>query len=854
MTRSRNRKLRCAGPTNATRVSVNRMWIRGIPLATAVLACLPATQAQAQERAEGAGLEEIIVTANKRAESLQDVPMTIEAIGTAKLEELHVENFDDYAKFLPSVTYQTFGPGLAKIYMRGISTGGTPNHSGPLPSVGVYLDEQPITTIQGPLDIHIYDIARVEALAGPQGTLYGASSQAGTLRIITNKPELGKFSAGYDVQGNVVSHGDQGGIVEGFVNLPLGDKAAVRLVGWAEHDAGYINNVHGTLNFPATASEYTGAPAPAWVLDNAAYAKNHYNGVDTTGARGALKLALSENWTLTPVAQVQHTHSGGIFAMDQSVGDLSVQHFNPEGTDDRWVQLAATVEGKIGNYDLTYASGYLARHDETHSDYTDYSLAYSTYYSGGGIGQYNVDSAGNPIQATQRILGKDRYRMESNELRLSSPKTDRFRFVAGAFVARQSHDIRQEYQLIGVNGSPSLGPQVSVTGWAPDFWLTNEQRVNRDSALFSELSFDFTPKLTGTVGARRYWSDNTLEGFYGYGANNDWTSKTGEKDCTQNVQAGYTLAPGILGNFCNNIHTGGVLYNYNLGAFVDTHMPYVNGSETKGSGWTPKYNLTYKFDESHLLYATYSKGFRPGGLNRVSSLPPYQTDYLTSYELGWKTSYLNNRLHFNGAVYSEKWANFQFAFLGPNSVTEVANAGDARIKGLEAQIDWAVSSGLTVSSGLAYTDAYLLTNYFGFCGVDPCPTPQAPAGQMLPTTPKFKANLEARYNWSLGSFDAHVQAAYVYQTYSWEDLRTYERQLLGQQQPFGLADVSFGLARNSISYELFVNNLLDKREDLYRYAECTEAKCAGTFTGYPGHVYSVPGQPRTIGIKISQKF
>jgi outer membrane receptor protein involved in Fe transport len=210
--------------------------------------------------AAGAGLEEVIVTATKRTESLQNVAISIDAISSAKLEQLHVESFEDYAKFLPSVTYQTFGPGLAKIYMRGISTGGTPNHTGPLPSVGVYLDEQPITTIQGPLDIHVYDIERVEALAGPQGTLFGASSQAGTLRIITNKPELNKFSGGYDVQGNVVSHGDEGGVLEGFVNVPLGDGAAVRLVGWAEHDAGYINNVAGTLNFPSAP-----ASTPAWL-------------------------------------------------------------------------------------------------------------------------------------------------------------------------------------------------------------------------------------------------------------------------------------------------------------------------------------------------------------------------------------------------------------------------------------------------------------------------------------------------------------------------------------------------------------------------------------------------------------
>src|SRR5258706_10669407 len=847
MTRSRQRKLRRCGATRP-----GRALMKATPRALAVLSCLPAAHAaDPTTTAENAGLEEVIVTATKRSESLQNVAISVDAIGSAKLEQLHVESFEDYAKFLPSVTYQTFGPGLAKIYMRGISTGGTPNHSGPLPSVGVYLDDQPITTIQGPLDIHVYDIARVEALAGPQGTLYGASSEAGTLRIITNKPELDKFSSGYDVQGNVVSHGDQGGIVEGFMNVPLGANAAVRLVGWAEHDAGYINNVPGTLDFPAATSVYTGAPAPPWTLDNAPYVKNHYNSVDTTGARAALRLVFSDNWTVRPTVQAQKTISRGLFAYDESVGDLAVKHFSPEFADDRWVQAAATVEGKIGNLDLTYATGYLARHDQTHSDYSDYSLAYSVIYSGTGIGNYNVDSAGNPIQAVQRVLGTDMYRMQSNELRISSPRTDRFRFVAGAFVSRQTHDIRQEYQLFGVNGGPDLGPQISVTGWAPDFWLTNEQRVNRDSALFTELTFDFTPNFSGTLGGRRYWYDNTLEGFFGYSGNNAWTSHTGEKDCLENIAAGYTVPPGTLGNFCNDIHTGGTIRG------VDTGLPYHNGVETKDSGWTPKLNFSLKIDDARMVYVTFAKGFRPGGINRVGSLPPYKADYLKSVEFGWKTSWMNNQLRFNGAVYFEKWNDFQFAFLGPNSVTQVANAGDAKIHGLETQIDWAVSNRLTLSSGLAFTDATLSNDYFGFCGNVLCTTPQAPEGQMLPTTPKFKGNVEARYTWPIGSFEAHAQAAYVYQTYSWEDLRTVERELLGRQKPFGLAALSCGLSRNKMTYEVFVNNLLDKREDLYRYSECTEGICGSTALaslGYPGHVYTVPGQPRTIGVKIGQRF
>src|SRR5450755_2661586 len=240
MTRSRRRKI--------ARIQAKTAWrflAKATPVASALLACMPAAYAQ-ERTAENAGLEEIVVTAQKRTENLQDVPLSIQALGAAKLEELHVTNFDDYAKFLPSVEFLSTGPGFEHVYMRGVSSSVLENHSGSLPTVGVYLDEQPVTTIDGILDVHIYDVARVEALAGPQGTLYGASSEAGTIRIITNKPDPTAFAAGYDVQGNSVDHGGLGSVLEGFVNVPLTPVAAIRLVAWDEHDSGYISNVAGT--------------------------------------------------------------------------------------------------------------------------------------------------------------------------------------------------------------------------------------------------------------------------------------------------------------------------------------------------------------------------------------------------------------------------------------------------------------------------------------------------------------------------------------------------------------------------------------------------------------------------------
>ena len=167
-------------PRNLARRSARLM-----PLAPLLLA----GYAHAQQ--SSGGLDEVIVTAQKRQESLQDVPISVQALGSAKLDQLQISNFDQYTQFLPSVSFINARPGFAQVYFRGVASAGDAdaNHSGSLPLVGTYLDEQPITTIQGALDVHLYDVARVEALAGPQGTLYGASSEAGTIKIVTNKPD-----------------------------------------------------------------------------------------------------------------------------------------------------------------------------------------------------------------------------------------------------------------------------------------------------------------------------------------------------------------------------------------------------------------------------------------------------------------------------------------------------------------------------------------------------------------------------------------------------------------------------------------------------------------------------------------
>lgn len=807
MTRSKKRKLR-------------RAALMGMPMASTMLGA--AAPSLAQEEPQGGRLEEVVVTAQKRTENLQDVPISVTALGNQKLEELHVADFEDYAKYLPSLTYVTGGPGFSRVFFRGVNSGDNGNHSGPQPSVGIYLDEQPITTIQGALDLHVYDMARIEALAGPQGTLYGASSQAGTIRYITNKPDPGGFDAGYDLEGNFVD-GEGGYVAEGFFNVPLGERAAIRLVGWTKRDAPYISNVTGTRTYPT----------PGSTISNANRAAEDYNDVETHGARAALRIDLNDSWTITPVLMGQEQKANGAFAYDPSVGDLGVTRFRPEKSKDRWGQAALTVEGKLANLDLVYAGAYLNRKDETESDYSDYTYFYDVLF---GYGAYWTDDSGTPLNdPSQYIQGKDRYKRHSHELRLSSPADQRVRFVTGLFFQRQQHGIQQRYKI------DDLIADYEVTGWSDTIWLTEQERVDRDYAIFGEVGFDLTDKLAATVGARAFRAENSLEGFFGFADDYSGSGTNGETLCSLNAgDARFDTSSWVP-------YTS-----------VETAPCQNLDRKVEEEDVTPKVNLTYRFDDARMAYVTFSEGFRPGGVNRRGTFPPYDADFLKNYEIGWKTTLANNRVRFNGALFWLDWSDFQYSFLGLNGLTNIVNAGGATIRGVETDFDWAATENFMLSGGLSVLESELDGD---FCErlfddndvpltIDRCrvefPVDFAPGGTKLPVVPNYKANLTGRYTFPLGANKAFVQGSFVYQDDTRSALLPADEAVIGHNDAYGIADFSAGLGNERFTVVLFVNNAFDERADITRFTQCDEQIC--------GKAYIITNQPRTFGVKFGQKF
>ncbi len=816
-----------------------------IMMAGSILASAPALAQDAAE--ETVGDDEIIVTAQKREENLQNVPISIQALSTRKLDQLGISDFNEFTKQLPSVSFQTSQPGSTTVYMRGVASGGDGNHSASLPSVGVYLDEQPVTTIGGTIDVHIYDIARIESLAGPQGTLYGASSQAGTIRIITNKPDSSGFAARADAEINTVKGGKQGGKLEAMLNFPLGENAALRVVGWAEHAAGFIDNVPATRAF---------LPQPGGiVVTNANVVDSNINEQDVIGGRAALRVDLDDNWTVTPTVLYQKLENKGSFSYDPSVGDPKTNRFYPEFRNDEFVQAALTIEGKIGDWDLTYAGAYMDRKVKGFSDYTDYAEAYDALYASyGGLAGYFYfeNAAGAEIDPRQTIASGDHFKKLSQELRIASPQDKRLRLVAGLFYQRQSNDIFQDYLV------PGLAPLLSVNGRPGTLWLTKQERIDKDYAAFGEVSFDLSDKLTLTAGGRYYEYDNSLVGFFGFGRdpafvqgaagnpppNVAGSSRTGVAGCfttegltlrdAQLQGRTTTLAPAVIpGTFCTN------LADFKNGALVP--------KRTKDNGFLYRANLTFKPVDDVLIYGTVSRGFRPGGINRRATVPAYAPDFINNFELGWKTSPVQG-LRLNGAVYYQKWKSFQYSFLGENSFTQIQNGPDANIKGVEIDMNYNTGNGFTLSAAAAYTDAK--TNGILCAGAtDTTPdcsasSVSAPKDTRLPITSKFKGSMTGRYEFDAIGGKAHMQAGVSHQSSASSDIRVANAAIIGRLKAFTTADLAVGIEFDRINFELFADNVFDERGQLSRFVNC--GQCTRTNI--------VPSQPQTIGFRIGGKF
>ena len=831
-------------------------------LSAAISALLGAQQAYSLPTddsavAGGASTEisEITVTAQRRSQSIQDVPITIQALSAETMAQLDVSTFDDLVRYLPNVTTASFGPGQGNIYMRGLSSGAfgvqLSGGVGGWPNVAVYLDEQPAMTPGRNLDIYAADLERIEVLEGPQGTLFGAGAQAGVLRYITNKPKLNTFEANVTAGYGATAHGDPNSRLDATINLPLiDDTLAVRAVIYNDARGGYINNVPGT--FVRSNSDigihYAGGSVPtnSEVINNHSLVQNAINPVSYQGIRVEALYAINDDWSALLTQSYQDMNAQGVFyetptgVSGEQLPSLSVQLFNPSYDKDRFENTALTITGRVGDLKAVYSGSYLVRNVAQQQDYTNYARGlYADYYQCTPASKTQSAVCYSP---SSTWLANQRDTHQSQEIRLSTPDEWRLRALGGVFWedVQLAEDIEFRYktdpQFIDIAppaDSSAINPNVRTDGTA---FINDITRGYRQTAAFGSVDFDLIPNaLTLTAGTRYYKFENSEVG-----------STVSSFGCSTFYGA---IGPAPCATeSAINLDSAKLRSTY--------------------SGFKSRANVSWKATRDVLLYYTWSQGFRPGGFNRSSTghVPEvidgikynqfyvpldYAPDTLINNEIGWKTLWLDRRLEFNGAVYQEDWKNTQVRFLDEGVLGNLAfttNGPNYRVRGVEYQVVARVTRGLTITSSASWNSSnqtnspYLPVNNplapnYGQ-SITSISNPYGPLNSPLADSPPFQGNLRARYEFLAGEYHAFCQVGGMHQGHSYSatgNVQAYD------MPGFTTYDASLGVSKDAWTVQLVGENITNTLADLY--------------TSSSQHILTeTVNRPRTIGVTFSYRF
>src|SRR5215469_2594277 len=912
-------------------VSLRALAAQPAPDPGAAEATVAAPQAGSPNASSNAGasstaLNEVIVTATRRSENIQNVPVTMQALTGQTLQQLHISSFEDYVRMLPNLTSADNGPGQNEIFIRGVGAGSQATqfsgYTAPWPNVAVYLDDQSVQMPNQNMDIYSVDIDRIEVLEGPQGTLFGSGAEAGAIRYITNKPKLDVLQGNFSGDYGVTAHGDPNTAVTGVLNLPLiSHKMAVRLVAYSDRRGGYINNVPGTFtrhdtdigvhyaNYPAVNGQCPDGginngycvPPGSPVANNSQLVSNHINPVTYQGGRVEALYQFNDDWSLLVTQLYQNLDAEGVFFQYPNAPDgpalnpLEVVLFTPAYHREKDSNTAWTVKGKAGPLSLIYTGGLLTRTLDTQADYTSYARGvYGDYYecygpNSGGTASLTSTcfSAPAPVQSHQQ----DRH--WQHELRAQTPDDWRLRGIVGVFqednvIFDQTQDLYRTVPPCTSNGPPGTPGNTgcfAVEGTFPGFatypglqtpstaFGLDAMREERQLAEFASASFDLTPHLTVTGGARHFLFLNSaagsaLEGF---------------------------------GCFEGGAPPGGC---HNPAISIDLNAQDLRDTE---SGWRAQANLSWHItptlfgNTQHILtYFTFSQGFRPGGFNNAGTLhaigpdgvpqlivpESYKPDQLNNYELGWKTDWqlFGHSVQWNAAFYRENWNDVQIEFFDPGLTGTIffnTNGQDFRIDGSETSFIAQIWSGLKLEGSAAWNSSEqtnspaLIDNnpaskYLGQPITEVCPSgpascnpvgnPFGVRGAPAADSPPIHYSLLLRYDFPISapsSFTfvdgavAYVQFGAVHSGHSFTQAGSNPPFVPGvtvgtarirfEDQAYSTYDAAVGLSKDNWSFTAYGENLGNSN--------------AVTFTSTDNFIVAqTPIRPRVLGAKFGYSF
>ncbi|HWZ62554.1 MAG TPA: TonB-dependent receptor [Steroidobacteraceae bacterium] len=758
-------------------------------LAAAMVAALATTQgASADEQAQSSTpatsaqtLQEVVVTAQKRTERLHDVPMGVTAITTDQMDKLRLTDFQDLQALVPGLSVQESQPGVSRITLRGENVGGIGS------TVTVYVDDTPVGSsnaladgaiITG--DFDTFDLQRVEVLRGPQGTLYGAGSEGGLIKYVTNPPDPTRAAAAFDIGYEDIAHGGSDPLLKGMINMPLTDSAAIRLSGYGAWLPGYIDDPN--LN------------------------ETEINRGEREGGRASLLVNATENFTIRLTAFGQNLRTDGTPTVDvvgaagtpltppanslqPLVGDYDQTRFINEPSTFRYREFSAKLDWNLGWGALSSITSYGKTYVNLFTDESSLELS-----AGAPAGGTYGDLAASIVGAPAGLAETDQVNMGkfTQEVRLTSAESQTLEWQVGAFFTREASTIDETLPTFFIP-SQALTP-------LPSLETPHLGAIYREWSGFGEITYYFNPQWDISLGAR--WSEN--------------------RQSADEEISGLLVSP-----------------------------PQFTGGTSNGTDWTYSIAPRWHVSDNTLVYARIATGYRPGGPNALpTTITPgvptsYQADSTTNYELGTRTTFLDNLLSVDVDAFLINWQKIQLSEFVENFTID-ANGGSAQSKGFEWTLGLTPVKGLNFLLTGAYVDANLTSSAPAAGGTD---------GDELSFVPKWSASLDGSYTWpAVSDFAGFVGATWGYTGSRVSDfgasISVVSGAIVFTPDPrttlpsYNTVNLRAGLENARWTFELYARNIGDTR-GITSYANSGTANFGGSITLL---------QPRTLGAAVTLRF